>query len=137
MMKRDKGQGLVEFAFAFPFVIMLIFGIIYCGMMFYDYSTLSNLARSSTREAAISQQFRPGERYTEIEEHYKTEKINLTTSLYETDGADYFKIEEDQRGYITTTISMKLPNQTSYVMHLVLPDRYVIRYHMRKEFRQD
>ena len=136
-MRKNKGQSLVEFAFVFPFIIMLIFGIIYCGMMFYDYSTLSNLARSSTREAAISQQSRPGERYTEIEEHYKAEKLNLTTSLYETDGADYFKIEEDQHGYITTTISMKLPNQTSYVMRMVLPDRYVIRYYMRKEFRQD
>lgn len=136
-MRKNKGQSLVEFAFVFPFVIMLIFGIIYCGMMFYDYSTLSSLARSSTREAAISQQSRPGSRYTEIEEHYKAEKLNLTTSLYETDGADYFKIEEDANGYITTTISMKLPSQTSYVMRMVLPQRYSIRYHMRKEFRQD
>ena len=136
-MRKEKGQGLVEFAFVFPFVIMLLFGIIYCGMMFYDYSTLSNLARSSTREAAISQQHRPGERYAEIEEHYKAEQTKLITSLYETDGADYFKIEEDANGYIATTISMKLPSQTSYVMRMVLPDRYVIRYYMRKEFRED
>lgn len=136
-MKQDKGQSLVEFAFAFPFVIMLIFGIMYCGMMFYDYASLSSIARSSTREAAISQQSHPGERYTELEERYKEEQKYLLTGLYETDGADYFKIKEDQHGYITTTISMKLPDQTSYVMRMVLPDRYSIRYHMRKEFRQD
>lgn len=137
MMKRDRGQGLVEFAFVFPFVIILLFGIIYAGIMFYDYASLSSIARSSTREAAIEQQSRPGKRYTELEERYKEEQKYLLTGLYETDGADYFKIEEDQHGYITTTISMKLPNQTSYVMRMVLPNRYVVRYYMRKEFRKD
>ena len=136
-MKKEKGQGLVEFAFVFPFVIILLFGIIYAGIMFYDYASLSNIARSSTREAAISQQSRPGKRYTELEERYKEEQKHLLTGLYETDGADYFKIEEDANGYIATTISMKLPSQTSYVMRMVLPDRYVIRYYMRKEFRED
>ena len=48
-----------------------------------------------------------------------------------------FLIDSDQKGYITTTISMKLPSQTSYVMRMVLPDRYVVRYYMRKEFRED
>lgn len=136
-MSKEKGQGLVEFAFVFPFVIILLFGIIYAGIMFYDYASLSSIARSSTREAAISQQSRPGKRYTELEERYKEEQKHLLTGLYETDGADYFKIEEDQKGYITTTISMKLPNQTSYVMRMILPDRYVVRYYMRKEFRED
>lgn len=136
-MSKEKGQGLVEFAFVFPFVIILLFGIIYAGIMFYDYASLSSIARSSTREAAISQQSRPGKRYTELEEQYKEEQKYLLTGLYETDGADYFKIEEDQKGYITTTISMKLPSQTSYVMRMVLPDRYVVRYYMRKEFRED
>ena len=136
-MSKEKGQGLIEFAFVFPFVIILLFGIIYAGIMFYDYASLSNIARSSTREAAISQQSRPGKRYTELEERYKEEQKYLLTGLYETDGADYFKIEEDQKGYITTTISMKLPSQTSYVMRMVLPNRYVVRYYMRKEFRED
>lgn len=136
-MSKEKGQGLVEFAFVFPFVIILLFGIIYAGIMFYDYASLSSIARSSTREAAISQQSRPGKRYTELEERYKEEQKYLLTGLYETDGADYFKIEEDQKGYITTTISMKLPSQTPYVMRMVLPDRYVVRYCMRKEFRED
>lgn len=136
-MSKEKGQGLVEFAFVFPFVIILLFGIIYAGIMFYDYASLSSIARSSTREAAISQQSCPGKRYTELEERYKEEQKYLLTGLYETDGADYFKIEEDQKGYITTTISMKLPSQTSYVMRMVLPDRYVVRYYMRKEFRED
>ncbi len=136
-MSKEKGQGLIEFAFVFPFVIILLFGIIYAGIMFYDYASLSSIARSSTREAAIEPENHPGGRYTEIENRYKEKQTGLTTSLYQTAGTDYYKIEEDADGYITTTISMKLPHQTSYVMRMVLPDRYSVRYHMRKEFRQD
>lgn len=137
IMQREKGQSLVEFAFVFPFVIMLIFAIIYSGMLFYDYSTLSNLARSSTREAAIEPENHPGGRYTEIENRYKEKQTGLTTSLYQTAGADYYKIEEDADRYITTTITMALPNETSYVMRMVLPQRYSIRYYMRKEFTKN
>ena len=53
-MKKQKGQVIIEFALILPLFIILLFGIIYCGMLFYDYSTLSNVARAAARERAIT-----------------------------------------------------------------------------------
>ena len=53
-MKRQKGQAIVEFAIVFPFLLMLLFGLIFSGLVFSDYMTLSNAARSSAREAALA-----------------------------------------------------------------------------------
>ena len=52
-MRKQKGQSLVEFALVIPFFLFIVFAIIYAGMLFHDYSTLSNIARSAAREAAI------------------------------------------------------------------------------------
>ena len=53
-MKKQKGQSLVEFALVVPLFLLLIFGLIYSGMLFHDYTSLSNIARSAAREAAIT-----------------------------------------------------------------------------------
>ena len=38
-MRRQKGQALVEFAFVLPILLMIVFMILYGGMMFADYLT--------------------------------------------------------------------------------------------------
>lgn len=53
MERNQKGQETVSFAFVLPFFILLIMGVIYVGFLFADYLSLSNLARSSAREASI------------------------------------------------------------------------------------
>ncbi len=53
-MKKQRGQILIEFALILPLFLLMIFGIFYSGMLFYDYSTLSNVARSAARETAIT-----------------------------------------------------------------------------------
>ena len=80
-MKNNKGQSLVEFALVIPFFLLLVFGIIYSGMLFHDYSTLSNLARSAGREAAIVS----GTQYDEIEAFYLNQSKNMLTTLYTTE----------------------------------------------------
>ena len=131
---KQKGQGLVEFALTFPIYIFLLFALIYSGILFYDYATLTNIARESAREAAIVQESHPNDRYTSIETFYKTNRIHLITSLYQPAGADYFTIQEDNDRYVTTNITMALPNDASYLMHQVLPEQYTIRIRMHKDF---
>lgn len=53
-MKKQRGQVIIEFALILPLFLLMIFGLFYSGMLFYDYSTLSNVARSAARETAIS-----------------------------------------------------------------------------------
>ncbi|BAL83570.1 hypothetical protein SELR_18620 [Selenomonas ruminantium subsp. lactilytica TAM6421] len=52
-MKFQRGQAIVEFALLLPLFLVLLFGIFYSGMVMADYLTLSSIARSSAREAAI------------------------------------------------------------------------------------
>ena len=52
-MRSQKGQGLLEFAFVLPFLILIMFGLFYAGMLFSDYIELNNLARVAAREAAV------------------------------------------------------------------------------------
>ena len=55
-MRSQKGQGLLEFAFVLPFLILIMFGLFYAGMLFSDYIELNNLARVAAREAAVISQ---------------------------------------------------------------------------------
>jgi Flp pilus assembly protein TadG len=50
-----RGQGLVEFALAFPIIILLFFGIFDLGRGVYAYNTIDNAARVGTRVGAVNQ----------------------------------------------------------------------------------
>lgn len=52
-MRFQKGQSIVEFAIVLPFFLLVTIGIIYSGFLFTDYLSLTNLARSTAREASI------------------------------------------------------------------------------------
>lgn len=51
--RRQRGQGLVEFALVFPIFILLVFGLIDVGRFVYMNSTVSQAAREATRVAAV------------------------------------------------------------------------------------
>ena len=134
-MKKQKGQALVEFALIIPFFLLLIFGLIYSGMLFYDYSTLSNVARSAARERAITSTDTVSN--TQIEDYYfnKSKRVfspQLVTGLYHP-VADALKVTgPSNTNDIVVTITMELDN-SSYLMRTFLPPKYSVVYHMRKE----
>ena len=136
-MKKQKGQSLVEFALVFPFFLLLIFAIIYSGMLFYDYSTLSSIARSAARERAISSP--TGVTDADIKSYYfnsstKQFRPNLGTGLYKpaSNPLDITTSGDD----IVVTINMVL-GERSPIMEIVVPDRYSIVYHMRKDYKAE
>ena len=53
-MKRQRGQSMVEFALMAPIVFMMIFGMIYGGIMFMQYMHFSNFVRTAARQIAVS-----------------------------------------------------------------------------------
>ena len=136
-MKKQKGQSLVEFALVFPFFLLLIFAIIYSSMLFYDYSTLSSIARSAARERAISSP--TGVTDADIKSYYfnsgtKQFRPNLVTGLYKpaSNPLDITTSGDD----IVVTINMVL-GERSPIMEIVVPDRYSIVYHMRKDYKAE
>ena len=53
--RRSRGQALVEFAFVFPIIALLVFGFIDVGRAVLTANTLTNAARQAARVAAVSQ----------------------------------------------------------------------------------
>ena len=53
MTGMKKGQALVEFAVIFPFIILLMIGLIDVGRALLAYSTLNNAVREGTRIAVV------------------------------------------------------------------------------------
>ncbi len=54
-MHNQKAQGIVEFALVLPLFLLLVMGIIYFGMAFSDYLTMSNTVRSIAHEASLKE----------------------------------------------------------------------------------
>jgi Flp pilus assembly protein TadG len=52
---RSRGQALVEFAFVFPVIALMVFAFIDIGRAVFAYNTLSEAARQATRVAVVNQ----------------------------------------------------------------------------------
>jgi len=130
---RQKGQGIIEFAIVLPLFLLFLFGIIYSGMLFYDHATLSNIARASAREAAITAVPSVNGRYAEIEGYYKGKMDMLLTTLYLPRTEEMLTITEDTDRMVHSEIIMDRNPDSSVLMRIILPDTYTIHYQMRKE----
>lgn len=139
-MKRQRGQVIVEFALILPLFLLMIFGLIYSGMLFHDYSTLSNVARSATREVAISSDT-SNKTISKVRAYYYNEQggrftQGIITSLYVPSSSNPFTIVPNSGADgkdIVTTINMTL-NVKFPLIDMVLPEKFSIVYHMRKDF---
>ena len=130
-MKKHKGQSVVEFALVLPLFLFIMFGIIYTGMMFHDYTTLSNIARSSAREASVSGTGPESSgRYTEIESHY-LDQFNLMTNFYKPVGSPPLTVKQSN-GVIESTIIMQL-NVNGFFVDMILPETFGVSYYMKKD----
>ena len=58
----ETGAELIEFAFVFPLLVMVILGIVDFGFLFQRYEVLTNAAREGARVAAL-----PGYTATDVE----------------------------------------------------------------------
>lgn len=126
-MKRQNGQSIVEFAIVLPFFLLLLFGIFYSGMLFHDYSSLSNIARSAAREAAITS----GTNYNDIKTHYQNQE--LLTSLYRKEPIEIKKGENDtNENEVYVKITMRL-NVHFPLIAMMLPESFDVVYFMKKD----
>lgn len=131
-MKKNKGQSLVEFALVIPFFLFLVFAIIYAGMLFHDYSTLTGIARSAAREAAIVE----GTNYNSIQTFYEQQSRNTLTTLYTLQSSSPISIanETQSDGTVGVRVRIKMVRTiNSYVLDMVTPLTFDIVYFMKKD----
>lgn len=53
LLKRENGQSLVELALILPIIVLLLFGTVEFGRVFYSYITVTSAVREGAREAAV------------------------------------------------------------------------------------
>ena len=71
MLIGQRAQGIVEFAVVLPLFLLLSMGVIYFGMAFSDYLTMSNTVRSVAHEASLKS----------TDDDYKTVIRNATSGI--------------------------------------------------------
>lgn len=134
-MKKDKGQSLVELTLVLPFFLFLVFAIVYCGMLFHDYSALSSIARSAAREAAIEEKT-DSETYDKIAAFYEQQTQNTLTTLYRTQKVNVEHKEKTVDGKTETFVAVRIQmvrTVTSYLLNIVTPPTFDIVYFMKKD----
>ncbi len=126
-MRKQRGQAVVEFALVLPFFLMLCFGIIFGGLLFSDYMTLSNLARESARAASIE----GNDHYDAIEQAGTSQR--LLTNLY---SLNDITIEDGENSSVKVTLNV---SRNSFLgagfVSYMLPENYTIVYSMYKEYQ--
>jgi Flp pilus assembly protein TadG len=53
-IKNERGQTMTEFAFVLPILLVLLFGIVQFGIIFNNYVTVTDAARTASRKGAVS-----------------------------------------------------------------------------------
>ena len=53
-IRNERGQTMTEFAFVLPILLVLLFGIVQFGVIFNNYVTLTDAARTASRKGAVS-----------------------------------------------------------------------------------
>ena len=97
MQNKQKGQSIIEFALVLPLFLLLVFGLFYIGMFFADYLTLSSIARSSAREAAIiSSEDYYQDNYKKVRDKYKDEKLPMDIVEWQATSTEHFNIKYDE-----------------------------------------
>ncbi|MBR2733587.1 MAG: pilus assembly protein [Selenomonadaceae bacterium] len=120
-MKRQRGQSMVEFALMAPIVFMMIFGMIYGGIMFMQYMHYSNAVRTAAREIAVSA--------TDDRETTRKQKEDWLTSLWEEELAIKFykpkvtipPIEPDDVD-VMVTVELVIPKEIYATLPNILRD---------------
>ena len=146
MQNKQKGQSIIEFALVLPLFLLLVFGLFYIGMFFADYLTLSSIARSSAREAAIitSDEYYQNN-YQKIREKYKNEKLPMDIFDWQATSIDHFNINYDKDSHNVQVIMKadfntqgsqlgNIVNQLAGGMNLVNID---ITYSMYSEYKPE
>ena len=124
MQNKQKGQSIIEFALVLPLFLLLVFGLFYIGMFFADYLTLSSIARSSAREAAIIVDKSEVEKnYPSVKKSYENYKLPM--DIYDWKTEHNFDIknveinEKDGSTNVVVTINASLNDNGLMLVNIV------------------
>lgn len=140
-MKFQKGQGLVEFALVLPFLMLVIFGLMYIGLVFSDYIALNNIAREAARDAAlVSDTTYQSTQFQTVHDKYSSsDKRKLPNAMYTWDNMEITSDKDDNGAYrVKVTLTAQASNDSlQYVFNNILGgslDTLTVDYYMYSEY---
>lgn len=136
-MKKQRGQTLVEFALMAPMMFLLIFGMIYGGVMFIDYMNLNNDARALARRIAVADT--TAERQALLEKYSADSEYSSLKRFYDIKmTANYGYAETDTTKPIDAVVTVTFDRDNTDLPWIVYkvgfpPEHFAIQYKMKLE----
>ena len=152
-MERQKGQSMVEFAFILPLFVFIFLAIMYMGMLFADYLSFNDIARSAARYTAINGTT-DSTKISTLRSSYKTKYDDggiMHTNLYtwnpmdEDEGLQIKSVKDTATSTNSVQVTIVLNKASSSsdgevrltsagnVFSFALPDKLTIKYEMYQE----
>lgn len=133
-MISQKGQAIVEFVMILPLFLLFLFGTVYVGMIFADYISMNDMARSCAREAS----YESSEKYKSICEKYNPD--DLPVGIYTWTNDDFYISSEDNGTRVQVHIKATLNETKGSIVTIIqnitqIKDKFDINinYSMYKE----
>lgn len=131
-MRKQQGQSAVEFALMAPIVFMMIFGMIFGGIMFMQYMHYSNAVRTAARQIAVSTE-------AKREDMIESQEAWLTNLWEEEAGVKFYrptvKIKIDDKDVVVNVTFLRAVNIPVILDMVDFPPKTIktIQYRMRVE----
>lgn len=130
VLRRNKGQAMIEFAIVIPLFFLMLYAFVYLAMFFHDYLTLNELTRDITRKEAV------GIPFEDIRENYRNQ--TFLTSTYRFDPENDVRVITEDEGTgggksVTVTLTANVNVAEESFWRSVLPPRISSSLTMRKE----
>ena len=112
ILRRDRGQAVVEFAVMLPVVLILLLGMIEWGFLLWTKTTMENAVREGARHAVVIRDWddNPTASESEIKDLVEARLGSLPAVL--TDGVrDHIQIQVDRTGSAIDSITVSVVGQ--------------------------
>ena len=131
-MKKQRGQTLVEFALMAPMIFLLVFAMIYGGVMFMDYLNFCNEARTLARRIAVADT----NTRAELMEKYNTDTGEEFARFYKVNMTAAYSPNAEKPVDAVVTVTFKRDNKDlPWVVYKIgfPPENFKIVYSMKLE----
>ena len=93
MKNNNRGTALIEFVIIMPLFFLMLFGMLYGGIMLHDYNGLNELTRAAARAGAI-EQTDDGDKVDDENEKSPTKKVARVKKFITDNGKNYLLLYE-------------------------------------------
>lgn len=100
MKNNNRGTAIIEFVIVMPLFFLMLFGMLYGGIMLHDYNGLNELTRAAARAGAI-EQTDDGNKEDDADEKSPTKKVARVKRFITDNGNNYLLL------YAVNTIEVK------------------------------